>query len=228
MKIVYIILLSFLFTSNGFSFSDKVKSDKSKSNQTTKAKPKKEKVIKNTNEVELKGFKLGLTKKEFKKIWKSQRKKYHQNISSFIIPHYTTSLAGVSVDKPTVWWTDDKPKRIDTIQFRFFYSVSGVYPVPCSSVDACPNVIQPASNFVRVVEAIKRKYPGFKCTETDLMNKMGATWKNRRCINHLPGGISISTIRYRNNDERGTITILPTSDYKQGQKQDQEEFKKDL
>lgn len=226
MKIIYTILLSFLFISNSFSFSSNVTSKQSKSDQT-----KKEKVSKNKGEkedVELKGFKLGMTKKEFKKTWKSQRKKYHQNLSSFIIPHYTTTLAGVSVDKPTIWWSKEKPKKIDTIQFRFFYNASSVYPIPCSDVDACPNIIQPASNFVRVVEAIKKKYPGFKCKETDLMNKLGAKWKNRRCIYHHGNGTSISTIRYRNNDERGTITILPTDIYMQGQKNDKEEFNKDL
>ena len=57
------------------------------------------------DQIELKGFKLGMTKKEFKKTWKSQRVKYHQNLASFIIPLYTTTLAGVNVDKPTVWWS---------------------------------------------------------------------------------------------------------------------------
>ena len=225
-KINYIILIIFLFTSNAFAFSEKTKSKQSK--ETDAVKSNQEKLLNNTSEIELKGFKLGMTKKEFNSNWKSQRKKHRQSIASLLIPNYVTTLAGVYVDKPTVWWTDDKPKKIETIQFRFFYNVDAVYPIPCNTIDACPKVIQPASNFVRVVEAIKKKYPGFKCTETELMNKLGAKWKNRRCINHLSGGVSISTIRYRNNDERGTITILPTSDYKQGQKQDQEEFKKDL
>lgn len=210
---IFFLFLSFIFLN---AFSDQAKSGKSNQNKNNK------------NVIELKGFKLGMTKKEFKKTWKSQRKKYHQNISSYLIPHYTTTLAGVSVDKPTIWWTNEKPKKVDTIQFRFFYNVSAVRPIPCSSVDACPNVIQPASNFVRVVEAIKQKYPGFKCTESGLMNKMGAKWTNRKCINHLADGVSISTIRYRNNKEWGTITILPTNIYKQGQKENQEEFKKDL
>lgn len=228
MKIIYTILLSFLFISNSFSFSSNVTSKQSESAQTKKEKPKKEKVSKNTNEVELKGFKLGMTKKEFKKNWKLKKTKYRQSIANLLFPNHVVTLAGVYVDKPTVWWTDEKPKKIDTIQFRFFYNIDSVYPLPCNSIDACPKVIQPASNFVRVVEAIKQKYPGFKCTETELMNKLGAKWKNRRCINHLPGDISISTIRYRNNDEWGTITILPTSNYKRGQKQNQDEFKKDL
>ena len=60
------------------------------------------------NQVELKGFKLGLTKKEFKKVWKSQRAKYHQSLASLLIPHYTTTLAGVTVDKPDVWYTNKK------------------------------------------------------------------------------------------------------------------------
>ena len=67
----------------------------------------------------------------------------------------------------------------------------------------CNKIIQPASNFVRVVEAIKNKYPGFECTETGLMNKMGAEWKNRKCIYHHGDGVSISTIRYRN-----TISVM--------------------
>ena len=175
--------------------------------------------------IELKGFKLGITKKEFKQLWKTHRVKVRQNIASLVIPHYTMTLAGVNVDKPTVWYDG---KQIDTIQFRFYYDVDGVQPIPCSSIDACDKLIQPASNFVRVVEAIKQKYPGFKCTETDLMNQLGAKFKNRKCIYHHGDGVSISTIRYRNNDEWGTITILPTEIYKQGQKQDAEEFKKDL
>ena len=177
------------------------------------------------DQIELKGFKLGMTKKEFKKTWKSQRVKYHQTLGSLIIPHYTTTLAGVHVDKPTVWWWN---KKIDTIQFRFFYNVDAVKPIPCSSVEACNKIIQPASNFVRVVEAIKQKYPGFKCTETDLMNKLGAKWKNRRCIYHHGDGVSISTIRYRNIEEWGTITILPTAKYEQGQQEDKKEFNTDL
>jgi len=175
--------------------------------------------------IELKGFKLGMTKKEFKQLWKTHRVKVRQNIASLVIPHYTMTLAGVNVDKPTVWYN---AKQIDTIQFRFYYDVDDVQPIPCSSIDACDKLIQPASNFVRVVEAIKQKYPGFKCTETDLMNQLGAKFKNRKCIYHHGDGVSISTIRYRNNDEWGTITILPTEIYKQGQKQDAEEFKKDL
>lgn len=227
-KIIYVIFLSFLFISNSFSISDKINSDQSKSNQTAKAKPKKERVSKNINIVELKGFKLGMTKKDFNKNWKLKKKRHRQSIASLLIPVYVTTLAGVYVDKPTIWWSKEKPKKIDTIQFRFFYNASSVYPIPCSDVDACPHVIQPASNFVRVVEAIKKKYPGFKCTETDLMNKMGAKWKNRRCIYHDGYGTSISTIRYRNNDERGTITILPTDIYMQGQKNNEKEFSKDL
>jgi len=214
-KISYLILVLGLLLGGNVNSFEPIKEEKI--NQKIKS-----------NEVELKGFKLGMTEKEFEKNWKSQRKKYHQNISSYLIPHYTTSLAGVSVDKPTIWWTGEKPIKVDTIQFRFFYSVSAVKPIPCSSIDACPHIIQPTSNFIRVVEAIKQKYPGFNCRETDLMNKMGAKWKNRRCVNHLADGVSISTIRYRDNDESGTITILPTSIYKQTQKEDQEEFKKDL
>ena len=190
-------------------------------------KTKKSTKVNKTNEVELKGFKLGMTKKEFKKNWKFQRKKHRQTLTDILIPNYVTSLAGVSVDKPTIWWTD-KPRKIETIQFRFFYNVSSVYPIPCSSIDACPKVIQPASNFVRVVEAIKQKYPGFKCTESGLMNKMGAEWKNRKCIYHHGDGVSISTTRYKNNDEWGIITILPTDIYLGRQKANQEEFKKDL
>jgi hypothetical protein len=177
------------------------------------------------NEVELKGFKLGMTKKEFKKNWKKHRVKVRQSIASLILPHYTVTLAGVNVDKPEIWWLD---KKVDTIKFRFYYNVDDVQPIPCSEVAACPQLIQPASNFVRVVEAIKQKYPGFKCTETDLMNRLGAEWKNRRCIYHHGDGVSISTIRYRNNDEWGTITILPTAEYKQGQNEDKKEFSSDL
>ena len=177
------------------------------------------------DQIELKGFKLGMTKKEFKKTWKSQREKYHQSLTNLIIPHYTTTLAGAHVDKPEIWWLD---KKTNTVQFRFFYNVDAVKPIPCSSVDACNKIIQPASNFVRVVEAIKQKYPGFKCTETDLMNKLGAEWKNRRCIYHHGDGVSISTIRYRNNKEWGTITILPTAEYEQGQQEDKKEFNTDL
>jgi len=181
--------------------------------------------VANSSIVELKGFKLGMTKKEFKKNWKSKRVKVHQNLSSVLLPHYTVTLAGVNVDKPTIWWLD---KKVDTIQFRFFYNVDAVKPIPCSSIDACNKLIQPAANFVRVVEAIKKKFPGFKCSETELMNKMGAKWINRKCIYHHGDGVSISTIRYRDNDEWGTITILPTNEYKQGQQQDAEKFNNDL
>ena len=181
--------------------------------------------VANSQTVELKDFKLGMTKKEFKKNWKKHRVKVHQNLSSLLIPHYTITLAGVNVDKPVIWWLD---KKVDTIQFRFYYDVDDVKPIPCSEVASCDKLIQPTSNFVRVVEAIKKKYPGFKCTETDLMNKMGAEFKNRRCIYHHGDGISISTIRYRDNDEWGTITILPTEEYMQGQKDDAEEFNNDL
>jgi len=177
------------------------------------------------NQVELKGFKLGMSKKEFKKTWKSQRLKTRQSLTDLIIPHYVTTLAGVEVDKPVVWWLD---KKTDTIQFRFFYNLDSVKPIPCNSIEACNYLIQPASNFVRVVEAIKQKYPGFKCTETDLMNKLGAEWKNRRCIYHHGDGVSISTVRYRNNEEWGTITILPTAEYEQGQNEDKKEFNSDL
>jgi len=177
------------------------------------------------NEVELKGFKLGLSKKEFKKIWKSKRIKARQSLTNLIIPHYVTTLAGVQVDKPVIWWLG---KKTDTVQFRFFYNLDSVKPIPCSSIEGCNKLIQPASNFVRVVEAIKQKYPGFKCTETDLMNKLGAEWKNRRCIYHHGDGVSISTVRYRNNEEWGTITILPTAEYEQGQNEDKKEFNSDL
>ncbi len=181
--------------------------------------------IAKSEEISLKGFKLGMTKKEFKKNWKSKRVKLHQALTSFIIPHYTVTLAGVNVDKPIIWWLD---KKVDTIQFRFFYQLDAVKPLPCSDVESCNSVIQPAANFVRVVEAIKQKYPGFKCTETELMNKMGATFMNRKCIYHHGDGVSISTIRYRNNDWWGTITILPTAEYKQGQSQDAKTFNDDL
>ena len=175
--------------------------------------------------VELKDFQLGMTKKEFKKNWKKHRVKVRQSVASLLIPHYTITLAGVNVDKPVIWWLD---KKVDTIQFRFYYNIGDVQPIPCGEIAACDKLIQPAANFVRVVEAIKKKYPGFKCTETELMNKMGATWTNRKCIYHHGDGVSISTIRYRNNDEWGTITILPTAEYEQGQKENIEEFNSDL
>jgi hypothetical protein len=175
--------------------------------------------------VELKDFQLGMTKKEFKKNWKKHRVKVRQSITSLLLPHYTVTLAGVNVDKPVIWWKD---KKASTIQFRFYFHVDAVKPLPCSDIESCNSLIQPASNFVRVVEAVKKKYPGFKCSETELMNKMGATWKKRKCIYHHGDGVSISTIRYRNNDEWGTITILPTANYEQGQKENIEEFNSDL
>ncbi len=60
----------------------------------------------NSEEINLKGFKLGMTKKEFKKNWKSKRVKVHQAFTSLIIPHYTVTLAGVNVDKLTIWYLD--------------------------------------------------------------------------------------------------------------------------
>ena len=60
------------------------------------------------------------------------------------------------------------------------------------------------------------------------MNKMGAEWKNRKCIYHHGDGVSISTIRYRNNKEWGTITILPTNYYLEGKKESIKEFNTDL
>ena len=64
--------------------------------------------------VELKGFKLGMTKKEFKKNWKSKRVKVHQNLSSVLLPH--NRYINKNVDKLVIWWLD---KKVDTIQFRF-------------------------------------------------------------------------------------------------------------
>ena len=168
--------------------------------------------------VELKGFKLGMTKKEFKKTWKSQRKLH----SAF---HYITTLAGVKVDKPKVDWTK-KPKQTYAIQFQFYYSISATFL--CTDEASCPNIIQPASNFVRVVEAIKRKYPGFECSETNLMNKMGAEFINRECIYNHGDGVSISTNRYHGNEQMGTITILPTQDLINAKKQSEKTFNNDL
>jgi len=51
------------------------------------------------NQVELKDFKLGMSKKEFKKTWKSKRVKARQSLTNLIIPHYVITLAGVQVDK---------------------------------------------------------------------------------------------------------------------------------
>ena len=115
-------------------------------------------------------------------------------------------------------------KSGDSIYAQYFPNVAEGNKLVCFFAPTCPHCLETAKQLV----ALKQKFPGFKCTETDLMNKLGAKWKNRRCIFHHEDGISISTIRYRDNDEWGTITILPTSELKQDQQQDTESFKKDL
>ena len=182
-------------------------------------------------EVDLKGFKLEMTKKEFKKTWKSQRKKHLGSLFNLVIPHYTTSLAGVAVDKPMIWWKKKEGKKVvRAISFEFYY---GYDEALCTEAESglgtiCSRVRGSSANFIRVVEAIKQKYPGFECTESDLMNKMGAEWKNRKCVYHNGDGVSISTIRYRNNKDYGTITILPTNEYVGAKEESKKEFNTDL
>jgi len=158
------------------------------------------------NHIEIKGFKLDMTKKEAKANWKDIRikSKWLQNV---LIPNYYMTLAGIDVPKPYLSY-DKKNKAegkpVYYIAWEFCYKSN--MDVGCSQQGDRHS----PTSFALIVEALKTKYP-LECYNTTLQNSFGATFEDRTCT-YTHNGITIKTQRYDPNggvisSQRGTMRI---------------------
>ena len=151
--------------------------------------------------IEIKGFKLDMTKKEAKANMKAVEIK-SKWLNAKLIPHHYMTLAGIDVPTPKLWYdkenkADGKPVR--EIAWTFCYD----------NKDWCQMQGDQHSptTFALVVEALKTKYP-LECTTSTLQNGFGATFEDRTCY-YQKGDIVLRTMRYEttNLGQNGTIRI---------------------
>jgi len=157
-------------------------------------------------EIEIKGFKLDMTKKEAKANWKEIRikSKWIQNI---LIPNYYMTLAGIDVSKPYLYFdkkNKSEGKPLYYIAWEFCYKPN--LEMGCSEQGSRHT----PTSFALIVEALKTKYP-MECMESTLQNGFGATFQDRTCI-YTHNGITLKTQRYDPRQsllasQRGTIRI---------------------
>ena len=156
-------------------------------------------------EIEIKGFKLDMTKKEAKAKIKAVRIK-SKWLNAKLIPHHYMTLAGLDVSTPKIWYdkknkAEGKPVR--EIAWTFCYD----------GKDWCQMQGDQHSptTFALVVEALKKKYP-LKCDTQTVQNGFGATFEDRSCF-YINDGIVLRTMRYEttNLGQNGTIRIYKDS-----------------
>ena len=152
------------------------------------------------NHIEIKGFKLDMTKKEAKANWKDIRIK-SKWLNAKLIPWHYMTLAGIPVSKPTLWY--DKKNKAEgkpVIEMAWFFCYD--------DGDACQmqgDKGHNATTFATIVEALKTKYP-LECTNTTLQNGFGAKYEDRLCI-YKNNGVILKTERFENDLTRGRISI---------------------
>src|SRR6056300_812680 len=153
-------------------------------------------------EIEIKGFKLDMTKKEAKANWKDKRIK-SKWLNAKLIPHHYMTLAGIDVSKPTIWYDKkNKPYGKHVIELAWTFCYSGNEFCQMQGDQHSP------TTFALVVEALKSKYP-LECTTSTLQNGFGATFEDRTCY-YRNSDIVLRTNRYENRNlsgQAGSIRI---------------------
>ena len=148
-------------------------------------------------EIEIKGFKLDMTKKEAKANWKDIRIK-SKWLNAKLIPHHYMTLAGISVPKPILWY-DKKSKGEPVKEMAWFFCYD--------KSDWCQMQGDQHSpiTFTTIVEALKKKYP-LECTTSTLQNGFGAKYEDRLCM-YESNGVTLKTERFDNDLTEGRISI---------------------
>ena len=149
-------------------------------------------------EIEIKGFKLDMTKKEAKANWKEVRIK-SKWMNAKLIPHHYMTLAGIPVPKPIIWY-DKKSKAKPVTEMAWFFCYD--------DGDACQmqgDKGHSATTFSTIVEALKTKYP-LECTTSTLQNGFGAKYEDRLCM-YESNGVTLKTERYEDDLTGGRISI---------------------
>jgi hypothetical protein len=153
-------------------------------------------------EIEIKGFKLDMTKKEAKSNLKAVRIK-SKWLNAKLIPHYYMTLAGIDVETPRLWY--DKKNKAEgkpVVELAWSFCYSGNEYCQMQGAQHSP------TTFALVVEALKTKYP-LECTTSTLQNGFGATFEDRTCY-YREGDIVLRTNRYENRNlsgQAGSIRI---------------------
>src|SRR5210317_102509 len=104
-------------------------------------------------EIEIKGFKLDMTKKEAKSNLKAVRIK-SKWLNAKLIPHYYMTLAGIDVETPRLWY--DKKNKAEgkpVVELAWSFCYSGNEYCQMQGAQHSP------TTFALVVEALKTKYP---------------------------------------------------------------------
>jgi hypothetical protein len=163
-------------------------------------------------EIEIKGFKLDMTKKEAKANWKNVRIK-SKWIQNLLIPNYYMTLAGKDSPKPTMWFDKENKaegKPLKEIAWFFCYKSNVDYGCDMQGDRHTP------VSFNKIIEALKTKYP-LECTDHELQNGFGAKFIDRVCM-YKQGDITLMTKTYANPSvfaqEQGSIRIFRGEYYK--------------
>ena len=162
------------------------------------------------NHIEIKGFKLEMTKKEAKKNWKSHRIK-SKWMNAKLIPHYYMTLAGVNVPKPTIWYEDSKDKQVSELAWIFCYDAEDF---GCAMQGS---TINPTA-FAGIVDALRSKYD-MTCDEHEVQNGFGAKFSDRTCI-FENNGVILKTQRYTDSLKESRISIYTKDNQKKIKKDD--------
>ena len=155
-------------------------------------------------EIEIKGFKLEMTKKEAKQTLKAVKIK-SKWLNAKLIPHHYMTLAGVNTPTPTIWY--DKKNKADgkpvvEIAWIFCYDAE---EFGCAMQGS---TINPTA-FAVITDALKSKY-AMTCDEHEVQNGFGAKFTDRTCI-YENNGVILKTERYTDSLKESRISI-----YKKG------------
>jgi len=154
-------------------------------------------------DIEIKGFKLGMTKKEAKANVKNVRIK-SKWLNAKLIPHYYMTLAGVHTETPRLFY--DKKNKAEgkpVLELAWTFCYSGNEFCKMQGDQHTP------TTFAVVVEALKTKYP-LECRTSTLQNGFGATFEQRIC-SYKKNGVVLETTRYDHSglmEEMGIIRMF--------------------
>ena len=150
-------------------------------------------------DIEIKGFKIGMSKAEAKSNWKEVRIK-SKWLNAKLIPHHYMTLAGIPVSKPLLWYNKKaEGKPVEEMAWMFCYDEND---------GACQMQGDKGHNtttFATIVEALKTKFD-LKCTTRELQNAFGAKFEDRTCI-YKNNGYILKTERYEDDTTGGRISI---------------------
>ena len=150
--------------------------------------------------IDIRGFYIGMDKKEAKAHWKAETEYDWMNAG------YFTTIGGVKTASPAVGYNDNK--KVDHVQWAISYS-----ELDCQTFFTGACYTYSVQTFVNVVELLQEKFGEFDCKESIWQNAFGKQATNRECIFRDGKGSLIRTVRYHYGNQYGVISLTSEASY---------------